>query len=122
MPGKAIDTFLPMGPYLVTADEMGGPQALAIRCWLNGELEDSSTSPMVYGVAKLVSVISRTITLEPGDTIATGTPLRGAMGHLQNPPRSLREGDGVTVEIERVRLLPNPVKARPRGPSELVPA
>ncbi len=86
-----------MGPYLLTADEVGGPQALAIRCWLNGELrQDSSTSRMVYGVAKLVSVISRTITLEPGDTIATGTSLGGAMGQLQKPPHCLREGDGVT--------------------------
>ncbi len=114
VPGKAIDTFLPMGPCLVTADEVGDPQNLALRCWLNGELrQDSSTSLMVYGVAELVSFISRTITLEPGDVIATGTPLGGAMGHLQDPPRFLHEGDEVTVEIERVGVLTNPVKARP---------
>ncbi len=123
VPGKAIDTFLPIGPYLVTADEVGDPQDLSIRCWLNGELrQNSSTSRMVYGVAELVSFISRTITLEPGDVIATGTPLGGAMGHLQNPPRFLREGDEVTVELERVGVLTNPVKARPRGPRELIPA
>ncbi|MDP9380466.1 MAG: fumarylacetoacetate hydrolase family protein [Chloroflexota bacterium] len=115
VPGKAIDTFLPMGPYLVTADEVGDPQDLAIQCWLNGELrQDSSTSLMVYGVAELVSFISRTIMLEPGDVIATGTPLGGAMGHLQDPPRFLCEGDEVTVKIERVGVLTNPVKARPR--------
>jgi 2-keto-4-pentenoate hydratase/2-oxohepta-3-ene-1,7-dioic acid hydratase in catechol pathway len=117
--GKAIDTFLPMGPYLVTVDEVGDPQDLVIRCWLNGELrQDSSTSRMVYGVAELVSFISRTITLEPGDVIATGTPLGGAMGHLQDPPRFLREGDEVTIEIERVGVLTNPVKTRPRSRAE----
>ncbi len=121
IPGKAIDTFLPMGPYLVTADEAGDPQDLSIRCWLNGDLrQDSSTSRMVYGVAELVSFISRTITLEPGDVIATGTPLGGAMGHLRDPPRFLREGDEVTVEIERVGVLANPVRTRPRPPAGLL--
>ncbi len=120
VPGKAIDTFLPMGPYLVTADEVGDPQDLAIRCWLNGELrQDSSTSRMVYGVAELVSFISRTITLEPGDVIATGTPLGGAMGHLRDPPRFLQEGDEVTVEIEPVGRLTNSVRARPRPVGKL---
>ncbi len=110
-----------MGPYLVTADEAGDPQDLSIRCWLNGELrQDSSTSRMVYGVAELVSFISRTITLEPGDVIATGTPLGGAMGHLRDPPRFLREGDEVTVEIERVGVLANPVRTRPRPPAGLL--
>ncbi len=84
--------------------------------------QDSSTSRMVYGVAELVSFISRTITLEPGDVIATGTSLGGAMGQLQKPPHFLREGDEVMVEIERVGVLTNPLKARPRGPSELIPA
>ena len=111
--GKAVDTFLPTGPALVTADEVGDPQALAIRCRVNGELrQDASTAGMVFGVAELVSFISRTITLEPGDLILTGTPLGGAMGHLADPPRFLRAGDEVTVEIAGVGALTNPVRAR----------
>ena len=73
--GKAIDTFLPMGPWLVTPDEIPDPGHLAIRCVLNGDvMQDSNTDQMIFGVAELVSFISQTITLEPGDVIATGTP------------------------------------------------
>ena len=73
--GKAIDGFLPMGPMLVTADEVPDPHALTIRCTVNGEtVQDSSTGQMVFGVAELISTISQTLTLEPGDCIATGTP------------------------------------------------
>lgn len=111
--GKAIDTFLPLGPWLVTPDEVGDPQGLAIRCRVNGELrQDSHTGRRLFGVAELVSFISRTITLEPGDVILTGTPLGGAMGHLADPPRFLEDGDEVTVEIERVGVLSNPVMRR----------
>ncbi|MGZ4114600.1 MAG: fumarylacetoacetate hydrolase family protein, partial [Actinomycetota bacterium] len=75
MLGKAIDTFLPCGPWLVTADEVPDPQSLGIRLRLNGrELRSSSTAEMVFGVAELVAFVSRTCTLEPGDLIATGTP------------------------------------------------
>src|SRR4030065_514398 len=75
MLGKAIDTFLPCGPWLVTADEGPDPQTLAIGATLNGEeLQSSSTAQMVFGVAELVASLSRTMTLEPGDLIATGTP------------------------------------------------
>lgn len=110
MPGKAIDTFLPCGPWLVTADEIPDPQALGIRCLVNGEeLQSSNTAQMVFGVAELVARISRTITLEPGDLIATGTP--PGVGFARKPPVWLRDGDEVTVEIERIGTLTNPVRA-----------
>jgi 2,4-didehydro-3-deoxy-L-rhamnonate hydrolase len=115
--GKAIDTFLPVGPWLVTADEVGDPQTLGIRCLVEGEImQDSSTKQMVFGVAKLVAFISRTITLEPGDLIATGTP--PGVGTARTPPRWLRDGDTVTVEIERIGALTNTVRlVAPRGGS-----
>jgi 2-keto-4-pentenoate hydratase/2-oxohepta-3-ene-1,7-dioic acid hydratase in catechol pathway len=107
--GKAIDTFLPCGPVLVTPDEIPDPQALAIRCELNGEeVQSSSTGQMVFGVAELIAFISRTMTLEPGDLIATGTP--PGVGFARTPPLWLRDGDEVTVEIERIGRLTNPVR------------
>jgi 2-keto-4-pentenoate hydratase/2-oxohepta-3-ene-1,7-dioic acid hydratase in catechol pathway len=116
--GKAIDTFLPVGPWIVTADEVGDPQTLGIRCLVNGEvMQDSSTKQMVFGVADLVAFISRTITLEPGDLIATGTP--PGVGMARTPPRWLRDGDTVTVEIERIGALTNTVRVvAPRGGSQ----
>ena len=102
--GKAIDGFLPMGPVLVTADEVPDPQQLGIRCTLNGEVvQDSSTSEMVFGVAELISVISQTMTLAPGDVILTGTP--PGVGMAMTPPRFLREGDVLEVEIDRLGRL-----------------
>lgn len=102
--GKAIDGFLPMGPVLVTADGVPDPQDLAIRCRVNDEVvQDSSTAQMVFGVAELVSTISQTLTLEPGDCIATGTP--PGVGVARKPPRFLAPGDVVTVEIEGLGVL-----------------
>ncbi|HJW36788.1 MAG TPA: fumarylacetoacetate hydrolase family protein [Actinomycetes bacterium] len=110
--GKAIDTFLPLGPYLVTADEVPDPQALGIRCRVNDELrQDSSTGEMVFGVAELVSFISRTITLEPGDLVVTGTP--SGVGMAADPPRFLRAGDRMRVEIDGLGELDNTIRARP---------
>lgn len=110
MAGKAIDTFLPCGPWLVTPEEIPDPQDLAISLTLNGErLQDSRTSQMVFGVAELIAWISRTMTLEPGDLIATGTP--PGVGFARTPPVWLRDGDVVTVEIERIGALTNPVRA-----------
>ncbi len=110
MLGKAIDTFLPCGPWLATADEIPDPQALAIRLMLNGEeLQSSSTAQMVFGVAELVASLSRTMTLEPGDLIATGTP--PGVGFARTPPVWLRDGDEVSVEIEGIGTLTNPVRA-----------
>jgi 2,4-didehydro-3-deoxy-L-rhamnonate hydrolase len=107
--GKAIDTFLPLGPWLVTRDEVPDPQALGIRCLVNGELRQSSdTGQMVFGVAELVSFISRTITLEPGDVVATGTP--AGVGMAADPPRFLRPGDRMRVEIDGLGSLDNTVR------------
>jgi 2-keto-4-pentenoate hydratase/2-oxohepta-3-ene-1,7-dioic acid hydratase in catechol pathway len=112
MLGKAIDTFLPLGPVLVTPDEIPDPQALAIRCEVNGaELQSSSTAQMVFGVAELIASISRTMTLEPGDVIATGTP--PGVGFARKPPVYLHDGDEVTIEIERIGRLTNPVRISP---------
>jgi 2-keto-4-pentenoate hydratase/2-oxohepta-3-ene-1,7-dioic acid hydratase in catechol pathway len=106
--GKAIDTFLPCGPWLVTSDEVPDPQALGIRCMLNGEvMQDSSTGQMVFGVAELVSFISQACSLEPGDLIATGTP--PGVGFARTPPVWLHDGDEVTVEIDGLGALTNPV-------------
>ena len=110
MLGKAIDTFLPCGPVLVTPDEIPDPQALAIRCEVNGrELQSSTTAQMLFGVAELIAFVSRTMTLEPGDLIATGTP--PGVGFARKPPVYLQHGDEVTVEIERIGRLTNPVRA-----------
>jgi 2-keto-4-pentenoate hydratase/2-oxohepta-3-ene-1,7-dioic acid hydratase in catechol pathway len=111
MLGKAIDTFLPCGPWLVTADELPDPQALAIRCSIDGEvLQDSSTDRMVFGVAELVAFVTRTMTLEPGDLLVTGTP--PGVGFARTPPRWLLDGERVSVEIEGIGTLTNPVVRR----------
>jgi 2,4-didehydro-3-deoxy-L-rhamnonate hydrolase len=106
--GKSFDTFCPLGPAMLPADEVPDPQALGIRCLVNGEpLQDSSTAEMVFGVAELLAFISEAITLEPGDLIATGTP--AGVGFARTPPVFLADGDEVTVEIEGIGALTNPV-------------
>jgi 2,4-didehydro-3-deoxy-L-rhamnonate hydrolase len=111
MLGKAIDTFLPLGPFLVTADEVPDPQALGIRCFVNDELRQSSTTgQMIFGVAELVGYASRTLTLEPGDLLVTGTP--PGVGEGFDPPRFLRDGDRMRVEIDGLGRLDNTVRAR----------
>jgi acylpyruvate hydrolase len=108
--GKAIDGFLPMGPHLVTPDEVGDPQTLRIACRVNGQtMQDSTTSLMIFPVDELISFISTTITLEPGDCIATGTP--SGVGFAQAPPRFLRDGDVVEVELERIGRLETRIAA-----------
>jgi acylpyruvate hydrolase len=107
---KSFDTFTPVGPRLVPAREIPDPQTLGIRCLVNGEaLQDSSTAEMVFSVAEIVAYASRSLTLEPGDVIATGTP--AGVGFTRDPPVFLRPGDQVTVEIERVGAITNPVRA-----------
>lgn len=106
--GKSLDTFCPVGPWIVTADEIPDPQTLGIRCFVNEEpMQDSVTSEMLFGVAELISFLSQGITLEPGDLIATGTP--GGVGFLRRPPRYLVAGDVVRVEIDGIGSLENPV-------------
>jgi 2-keto-4-pentenoate hydratase/2-oxohepta-3-ene-1,7-dioic acid hydratase in catechol pathway len=110
---KSLDTFTPVGPRLAPRDEIPDPQRLRIRCSVNGRtLQDSSTSQMVFGVAELVAFISEGITLEPGDLIATGTP--AGVGFTREPPIFLGDGDEVTVEIEGVGVLSNPVRKEAR--------
>jgi 2,4-diketo-3-deoxy-L-fuconate hydrolase len=107
---KSLDTFSPVGPHVVPAKQIPDPQALRIRCLLNGEpMQDSSTAEMVFSVAELVAAISRGVTLEPGDLIATGTP--AGVGFTREPPRFLEPGDEVAVEIEGIGRLTNPVRA-----------
>jgi 2-keto-4-pentenoate hydratase/2-oxohepta-3-ene-1,7-dioic acid hydratase in catechol pathway len=108
--GKSFDSFAPIGPFLVTADEIPDPQQLALAVRVNGELvQDSTTANMVFSVAELVCLLSEVITLEPGDLIATGTP--GGVGAARVPPLFLRDGDIVEVAIEGLGSLRNPVAA-----------
>ena len=108
--GKSPDTFCPVGPRLVPAAEVGDPQALPIRAILNGRvMQDSSTANMVFGVAELIAYITQTITLEPGDLIATGTP--AGVGVFRTPPVFMQPGDEITIEIEGLGALTNPVAA-----------
>jgi 2-keto-4-pentenoate hydratase/2-oxohepta-3-ene-1,7-dioic acid hydratase in catechol pathway len=110
--GKSLDTFCPMGPWIVTTDEIVDPQRLAIRCLVDGEiLQDSHTSQMYFTVAEVVSYCSRSFTLEPGDVIATGTP--SGVGAFRKPPRFLRDGERVTVEIEGIGALENVCRMAP---------
>lgn len=107
--GKSFDTFCPLGPALVTKDELPEPQHLQISTRLNGELmQQSSTANMIFSVASLVSFISRDTTLLPGTVILTGTP--PGVGVAREPPVFLKSGDQVTVSIEGIGELSNPVK------------
>jgi 2-keto-4-pentenoate hydratase/2-oxohepta-3-ene-1,7-dioic acid hydratase in catechol pathway len=104
--GKSLDTFCPMGPWLVTPDEVGDPQSLGIRSFVNGEkMQDASTVDMIFGVAQLISFCSQAFTLEPGDVIATGTP--SGVGWFREPKRLLKDGDEIVVEIDRIGRLVN---------------
>lgn len=108
--GKSCDTFAPMGPYLVVADDVPDPHCLNIRLTVNGELRQSSTTEnMIFSIDFLVSYISQTTTLLPGDIISTGTP--GGVGVFRQPPAFLQAGDVVSIEIDRLGILENPVQA-----------
>lgn len=109
--GKTLDTFCPIGPWIVTTDEIPDPQTLGIRCIVNGDkLQDSTTADMIFSVAEIVSFISQGITLEPGDVIATGTP--EGVGFARTPPIYLNAGDVVSIDIDRIGTLTNPVASR----------
>ena len=110
MMGKTFDTFAPMGPVIVTADEIADPHNLRIALRLNGEvLQDSNTSNLIFGVGKLIAFLSSVFTLEPGDVISTGTP--AGVGFARKPPVWLKGGDTVEVEVEGIGTLMNPVVA-----------
>jgi 2-keto-4-pentenoate hydratase/2-oxohepta-3-ene-1,7-dioic acid hydratase in catechol pathway len=104
--GKSLDGFAPLGPFIVTKDEIPDPQALKIEGILNGEvMQSSNTKMMIFGVAYLIYYISQAITLEPGDVIATGTP--EGVGVFRKPPRLLQNNDGFDVVIEKIGTLRN---------------
>jgi len=106
--GKSFDTFCPLGPWIVTADEIPDPQALRLSARLNGEtVQDSSASDMIFSVARLVSFLSGSKTLYPGTVILTGTP--SGVGAGRKPPLYLKPGDEVELSIESIGTLSNPV-------------
>jgi 2-keto-4-pentenoate hydratase/2-oxohepta-3-ene-1,7-dioic acid hydratase in catechol pathway len=102
--GKSFDTHAPIGPWIVTADELSDPHTMGIRCLVNGELrQNSNTGNLVFNVYDQIAHLSRAMTLEPGDVIFTGTP--GGVGLAMRPPRWLKPGDRVRVEIDRVGAI-----------------
>lgn len=106
--GKSLDTFAPMGPVMVTADELPDPHGLAIRCWVNGELrQESNTDQLIHTVPRLIAFCSHAFTLEPGDIITTGTP--GGVGVYGDPPVFLKPGDEIIIEIASIGRLQNSV-------------
>jgi 2-keto-4-pentenoate hydratase/2-oxohepta-3-ene-1,7-dioic acid hydratase in catechol pathway len=106
---KSLDGFCPLGPEIVTADEIPDPQTLALRTLVNGEImQDSNTSEMVFGVSELIAFCSRSFTLDPGDVILTGTPW--GCGEFMTPRRSLQDGDVVSVSVGSVGTLTTPVE------------
>ncbi len=108
--GKSFDTFCPLGPVVVTPDEIPDLQALALRTRVNGDvMQDSSTAEMLFGVAEVLAFCSRSFTLEPGDLLLTGTPW--GCGFFMDPPRLLQVGDVVECEIARIGVLRNAVTA-----------
>lgn len=105
---KGADTFCPWGPWVTTADEVPDAESLRIRSWVNGEpRQDSNTNDLIFGCRALVDFIAQTCTLEPGDLILTGTP--SGVGAYLDPPRFLRSGDVVRVEIERLGAIEHAV-------------
>lgn len=104
--GKSLDGSCPMGPWIVTADEIPDPQHLRLRLWVNDELkQDDSTEHMLFDVAAIISALSRVLTLEPGDILATGTP--SGVGFARTPPEFLRPGDLMRTEVEGIGSLQN---------------
>jgi 2-keto-4-pentenoate hydratase/2-oxohepta-3-ene-1,7-dioic acid hydratase in catechol pathway len=114
--GKSFDTHGPLGPWLVTPDELGDPHDLRIRCSVNGDMrQDASTGEMVFNCFEQVSHLSEAFTLEPGDVIATGTPAGVGIGRKPVRDNILKVGDTVRIEIERIGELVNTVVEEPAG-------
>ena len=106
--GKSFDSHGPLGPWLVTPDEIPDPQDLRLRTWVNDELrQDASTDDMIFSCAQMVEELSTVFTLEPGDVVSTGTP--AGVGASFDPPKWLVAGDSVRIEIEGIGILENPV-------------
>jgi 2,4-didehydro-3-deoxy-L-rhamnonate hydrolase len=107
---KSVDTFVPVGPHVVTKDEIADPHALRIATYLNGEIrQNSSTGKMLNRIPKLLASLTTDITLHPGDVISTGTP--GGIGYFRDPPEFMAPGDVITAEVEHVGSLTNRVVA-----------
>lgn len=112
--GKSFDTFCPLGPCLITRDEIPDPQNLRIRTILNGQtVQDSNTSDMIFDIPAIVSDLSRSMTLLPGTVILTGTP--EGVGFTRQPPLFLQDGDTVTINIEKIGQLTNSVRREDQG-------
>jgi 2-keto-4-pentenoate hydratase/2-oxohepta-3-ene-1,7-dioic acid hydratase in catechol pathway len=109
--GKSLDGACPMGPWIVSADEIMDPQALALKTYVNNELkQDGNTADQIFTVAETISTLSRSMTLLPGDIIATGTP--DGVGFARNPPEFLRSGDVVTCLIEGIGRIETRIMSR----------
>lgn len=109
--GKSCDTFAPMGEFIATIDEIAEPHNLKIQFRLNGEtLQNSTTQELIFRIPELIEFLSRSITLEPGDVVATGTP--PGVGFARKPPVFMKDGDVAEVEIEGLGILSNPVAAQ----------
>jgi 2-keto-4-pentenoate hydratase/2-oxohepta-3-ene-1,7-dioic acid hydratase in catechol pathway len=112
--GKSFDTHGPIGPWIVTADEVDDPHALRLRTWVSGDLrQDASTADMIFNAFEQLEHLSTAFTMEPGDVVSTGTP--AGVGIAMNPPSFLVPGDNVRIEIESIGVLENPVIAEPPG-------
>lgn len=108
--GKTFDTFAPMGPYIVTADEIPDPHNLNVKLTLNGQvMQNSSTKELIFNIPQLLEFLSKVFTLEPGDVVSTGTP--PGVGFARKPPVLLKAGDHCIVEVEGLGQLHNPVVA-----------
>ena len=111
--GKSLDTYGPMGPWIVTADELTDPSVLDIACRVNGETKQSSnTKYLIFDIPTCIADYSAGVTLEPGDVISTGTP--SGVGFARTPPEFMKPGDTVEVEIEKIGILRNPIVQAPR--------
>jgi 2-keto-4-pentenoate hydratase/2-oxohepta-3-ene-1,7-dioic acid hydratase in catechol pathway len=110
--GKSFDTHAPIGPWIVTADELGNPHTMGIRCFVNGECrQNSNTGNLVFNVYDQIAHLSQAMTLEPGDLIFTGTP--GGVGGAMSPPKFLKADDKVRVEIDRIGVIENEMRPEP---------
>ncbi len=117
--GKSFDSHGPIGPWIVTRDELGDPHRLALRTWVNGELrQDSNTKELIFDCFTLVEHLSTAFTLEPGDVIATGTP--SGVGIGMKPPALLKAGDVVRIEIEGIGEIENPIIEEPADTAQIV--
>jgi 2-keto-4-pentenoate hydratase/2-oxohepta-3-ene-1,7-dioic acid hydratase in catechol pathway len=112
--GKGLDGSCPLGPWIVTADAIGDPASLGIRCLVNGEVrQESTTAAMIFDIPTLIASLSEGLTLEPGDILATGTP--SGVGYAMDPPAFLKDGDRVVCEIDGIGRLENTVREQARA-------